>query len=39
LRTDISQDDLDASARYINENFRGWTMDDMRAELERRIDK
>jgi len=39
LRTDISQDDLDATARYINENFRGWTMDDMRAELERRIDK
>jgi heat-inducible transcriptional repressor len=39
LRTDISQGDLDASARYINENFRGWTMDDTRAELERRIEK
>jgi len=39
LRTDISQGDLDASARYINENFRGWTMDDMRGELERRIEK
>jgi heat-inducible transcriptional repressor len=39
LRTDISQNDLDASARYINENFRGWTMDDMRAELEHRIEK
>jgi heat-inducible transcriptional repressor len=39
LRTDISQGDLDAAARYINENFRGWTMDDMRAELERRVEK
>src|SRR6201981_3352320 len=39
LRLDISQNDLDVSARYINENFRGWTMDDMRAELERRVEK
>ena len=33
LRLDIPQSDLDVAARYINENFRGWTMDDMRAEL------
>jgi len=39
LRMDSSQGDLDAAARYINENFRGWTMDDMRAELQRRIEK
>jgi heat-inducible transcriptional repressor len=39
LRLDISQNDLDVSARYINENFRGWTMDDMRAELQRRIEQ
>lgn len=38
LRLDISQADLDAAARYINENFRGWTMSDMRAELERRLE-
>jgi heat-inducible transcriptional repressor len=38
LRLDISQADLDLAARYINENFRGWTMSDMRAELERRIE-
>ncbi len=39
LRMDISQADLDLAARYINENFRGWTMEDLRAELLRRIEK
>jgi heat shock gene repressor HrcA len=39
LRLDISQADLDLAARYINENFRGWTMDDMRAELARRLEQ
>src|SRR6266581_8920267 len=39
LRLDIQQSDLDLAARYINENFRGWTMDDMRAELARRIEQ
>ena len=38
LRLDISQAELDLAARYLNENFRGWTMEDMRAELERRIE-
>ena len=38
LRLDIPQSDLDLAARYINENFRGWTMDNMRAELARRIE-
>jgi heat-inducible transcriptional repressor len=38
LRLDISQGELDLAARYLNENFRGWTMEDMRAELERRIE-
>jgi len=38
LRLDISQADLDRAARYINENFRGWTMSNMRAELQRRIE-
>ena len=39
LRLDIPQADLDLAARYINENFRGWTMGDMRAELARRIEQ
>ncbi len=39
LRLDISQADLDLVARYINENFRGWTMGDMRAELARRLEQ
>jgi len=39
LRLDLSQDDLDVAARYINENFRGWTMDDVRAEISRRIEQ
>ena len=38
LRLDIPQADLDLAARYINENFRGWTMEDMRGELVRRIE-
>src|SRR5205807_3335794 len=39
LRMDLSQNDLDLAARYINENFRGWTMEAMRSELARRIEK
>ena len=39
LRLDLPQSDLDLAARYINENFRGWTMEAMRAELARRIEK
>src|SRR6201998_3613674 len=39
LRLDLPQADLDLAARYINENFRGWTMDAMRSELSRRIEK
>jgi len=39
LRMDLPQSDLDLAARYINENFRGWTMEAMRSELGRRIDK
>jgi heat-inducible transcriptional repressor len=39
LRLDIPQPDLDMAARFINENFRGWTMDAMRAEVARRIEQ
>ncbi len=38
LRLDISQSDLDAAARFINENFRGWTIDATRIELSRRLE-
>jgi len=39
LRLDLPQAELEMAARYINENFRGWTMDSMRGELERRIER
>jgi heat-inducible transcriptional repressor len=39
LRLDLPQADLDAAARFINDNFRGWTMEAMRAELARRLEK
>src|SRR6202044_969225 len=39
LRLDLPQAELDLAARYINENFRGWTMESMRAELARRIEQ
>src|ERR1700752_90336 len=35
LRLDLAQDDLDAAARFLNENFRGWTMEAMRSDLAR----
>jgi heat-inducible transcriptional repressor len=39
LRLDLPQSDLDAAARFINENFRGWTMEAMRGELARRLEQ
>jgi heat-inducible transcriptional repressor len=39
LRLDLSQSDLDLAARFINENFRGWTMESLRSELARRIEQ
>lgn len=39
VKRDLRQDDLDVSARYINENFRGWTLTDIRAELQHRIEQ
>jgi heat-inducible transcriptional repressor len=39
LRLDLPQADLDAAARFLNENFRGWTMEAMRVELGRRLEK
>jgi heat-inducible transcriptional repressor len=39
MQRDIPQGDLDAAARYINENFQGWTIDTLRVELARRIEQ
>jgi len=38
LRMDLPQADLDAASRYINDNFHGWTIEAMRAELARRLE-
>lgn len=39
LENDLSQTDLDTASRYINENFSGWTIDAIKAELGRRIER
>src|ERR1700739_1437099 len=39
LRLELSQADLDLASSYINENFRGWTMESMRSELSRRLEQ
>lgn len=39
LETDLNQTDLDTAARYINENFRGWTINHVKTELARRIEQ
>jgi heat-inducible transcriptional repressor len=36
---DLQQADLDLAARYINENFRGWTLRDLREEIGRRLEQ
>lgn len=39
LERDLPQADLDLAGRYINENFRGWTMDAVRQELARVVEQ
>jgi len=39
LENDLTQIDLDTAARYINDNFGGWTIESLRAELSRRIEQ
>lgn len=39
LRMDLPQADLDAAARFINENFRGWTLEAVRTEIARRLEQ
>jgi heat-inducible transcriptional repressor len=38
LDRDLSLPDLEASARFLNENFHGWSIDRIQAELARRIE-
>ena len=38
LDRDLTAVELEASARFLNENFHGWSIDRIRAELGRRID-
>jgi heat-inducible transcriptional repressor len=39
LERDLDQSDLNTAANYINENFRGWIVSNVKAELGRRIDQ
>jgi heat-inducible transcriptional repressor len=39
LRLDLPQADLDVAARFINDNFRGWTLEAVRSEIARRLEK
>lgn len=38
LQRDLEQTDLDTASNYINANFRGWTVDKVKAEIARRIE-
>jgi heat-inducible transcriptional repressor len=39
IEHDLPQADLDMAARYLNENFRGWTMDALRREIAKQIEQ
>ena len=39
MERDILQGELESAANYINANFQGWTIDSIRAELARRLEK
>jgi heat-inducible transcriptional repressor len=39
LDHDLSHIELETAARYLNENFRGWLVERIRAEVERRVDQ
>jgi heat-inducible transcriptional repressor len=39
MTADLPQADLEMAARYINENFRGWTITAIQTELEQRIQR
>jgi heat-inducible transcriptional repressor len=37
LSDDLTVNDLEVAANYINQNFRGWEMDNVRNEIARRV--
>src|SRR6266581_1800877 len=39
MRLDLPQADLDAAARFINDNFHGWTLEAVRNEIARRLEQ
>src|SRR5438445_6083060 len=39
MRLDLPQADLDAAARFINDNFHGWTLEAVRTEIARRLEQ
>jgi heat-inducible transcriptional repressor len=36
---DLTQAELDLASRYLNDNFRGWTMESIQRELSRRLEE
>lgn len=36
---DLTQGELDLASRYLNDNFRGWTMEAIQRELGRRLEE
>lgn len=38
LEHELANADLEVSAKYLNENFRGWALDALRSELQNRIE-
>lgn len=38
LETRVTQDELNSIRNYVNREFAGWQLDDIRRELERRLD-
>lgn len=39
LDRELNVTELEMAARYLNENFRGWPIDRIRAEVSRRVDE
>ncbi len=39
LDSDVASGELETSARYLNENFRSWSIEDVRAEIEKRAER
>lgn len=39
MERDVSQTELENAANYINGNFQGWTIESIRTELARRLEK